>query len=312
MLRLPYITVLMALILVSEAHFTFVRISVNGEWHEPLRFIRNKTAPFTEPWTPNTNRNERIYNEPTYATDLAESTRCGRDNMAYAAATEVLSLRAGDTIEFAHTRFDPVAWVDAMWYDCPNERGSCAPNRADQIMDINHPGPVMAHLSRVPDGMDVREYDGDGDWLKIYTLGLEWMVNQTDPIRWRAYNNGGLPERFIFKIPAQTPAGQYLLRMDEVNTGLEEHNAVFNSTSPAQLYPSCAQIQVESDFTDPLPQGIKIPEALQHTSPGMSSTLSMYRFQSLDADYVYPGGPLWDGVNVVQDKPVALNASETL
>jgi hypothetical protein len=62
-------------------------------------------------------------------------------------------------------------------------------------MDINHPGPVMAHLSRVPDGMNVTEYDGAGDWVKIYTLGLEWMINQTEPIRWRAYNNGGLPER---------------------------------------------------------------------------------------------------------------------
>jgi hypothetical protein len=56
--------------------------------------------------------------------------------------------------------------------------------------------------------------------------------------------------------------------MDEVNTGLEEHNAVFNSSSPAQLYPSCAQIQIESDFSGSLPEGIKIPDALQHTSPG--------------------------------------------
>jgi hypothetical protein len=43
----------------------------------------------------------------------------------------------------------------------------------------------------------------------------------------------------------------------------------------------------------------------------MASTLSMYRFQSLDADYVYPGGPLWDGVDSVQDKPTALNGSAT-
>ncbi|KAF3025051.1 hypothetical protein E8E14_014436 [Neopestalotiopsis sp. 37M] len=169
----------------------------------------------------------------------------------------------------------------------------------------------MAHLSRVPDGMNVTEYDGAGDWVKIYTLGLEWMINQTEPIRWRAYNNGGLPERFVFQIPLQTPAGHYLLRMDEVNTGLEEHNAVFNSSSPAQLYPSCAQIQIESDSPGSLPEGIKIPDTLQHTSPGMASTLSMYRFQSLDVDYVYPGGPLWDGVDSVQDKPTALNGSET-
>jgi hypothetical protein len=36
--------------------------------------------------------------------------------MAHANSTEVLQIRAGDIIEFAHTRFDPVEWVDAMWY----------------------------------------------------------------------------------------------------------------------------------------------------------------------------------------------------
>ena len=30
----------------------------------------------------------------------------------------------------------------------------------------------------------------------------------------------------------------------------------------------------------------------------------MYERKILDEDYVYPGGPLWDGENLVQDKPV--------
>ncbi|KAI1865416.1 uncharacterized protein JN550_008464 [Neoarthrinium moseri] len=318
---------LAAMATAARAHFTFLRIAVNGEWQTPTRFIRNKTAPFEEISTPNTNVNTRLFNDPTYATDIRASTRCGRDNMAHAADTEVLTIRAGDTVEFAHQRYEPAAWTDAMWDNCPDGRGSCNPARADGVMDINHEGPVIAHLSQVPEGLDVTAYDGSGEWVKIFTLGMEWRADQTEPIHWLAYNkegsgqgwpgrvqisSGSEPERnadeesqFMFKIPAQTPAGQYLLRMDEINTGLEEHNEAFNSSSPAQLYPSCAQIQVESDYSGDLPRGIPIPESFSHTSPGMAITLNMYRDKKIDEGYVYPGGPLWDGTTLVQDKPAA-------
>lgn len=45
--------------------------------------------------------------------------------MAHAADTEVLSIKAGDTIEVAHTRFGPDRWEDEVFNDCPNGRGSC-------------------------------------------------------------------------------------------------------------------------------------------------------------------------------------------
>jgi hypothetical protein len=62
-------------------------------------------------------------------------------------------------------------------------------------MDINHPGPFLAHLSKVPDEQDVRTYDGSGEWVKIYTLGLEPVVNPNAPINWLAYNNQQMPGR---------------------------------------------------------------------------------------------------------------------
>jgi hypothetical protein len=63
-----------------------------------------------------------------------------------------------------------------------------------------------------------------------------------------------------FRIPEQTPAGTYLLRVD----------MVFNYwTTPAQLYPACAQIIVESTATGALPAtGIKFPEAYDPSMPG--------------------------------------------
>lgn len=43
----------------------------------------------------------------------------------------------------------------------------------------------------------------------------------------------------------------------------------------------------------------------------MAVTASMYRDETIDAAYVYPGGPLWDGESLAQDKPVATDTSKT-
>ncbi|KAJ2998006.1 hypothetical protein NUW58_g458 [Xylaria curta] len=293
---------LAAIVCTARAHFSFVRVRQNGVWLEPTRYIRNKTSPYEERDSPDTNYHIRLYNFPTYAvTDRPDSVRCGRDNMAHAADTEVLTVRAGDTLEFAHHRSEP-EWPPEMWNNCPDDRGSC--NHADWnptgIVDLNHPGPFMAHVSKVPEGQELHSYDGSGDWVKIYSLGLDLRNDSQRPVHWIPWNDEGIPAPFVFSVPKETPAGDYLLRADLVNTGVFE----FNFTSfPAQLYPSCLQIHVESDVEGSLPKGIKIPEDLMHESPGMATSLSMYREQKLDEDYVYPGGLLWTGTEMVVDKP---------
>ena len=35
----------------------------------------------------------------------------------------------------------------------------------------------------------------------------------------------------------------------------------------------------------------------------MRTSLSMYRFEKVDEDYVYPGGKLWTGTEMIVDKP---------
>ena len=47
--------------------------------------------------------------------------------MDAAAETEVLTVRAGDTMELAHQRSQPWEWADDQFYDCPLDRGSCIP-----------------------------------------------------------------------------------------------------------------------------------------------------------------------------------------
>ena len=75
--------------------------------------------------SPDTNYDIRYYNGPTYAvTDYPDSVRCGRHNMAHATDTDILTVRAGDKLEFAHQRSEP-EWPPEMWNNCPDERGSC-------------------------------------------------------------------------------------------------------------------------------------------------------------------------------------------
>ncbi|KAH8166266.1 hypothetical protein CIB48_g1931 [Xylaria polymorpha] len=262
-----YLTALLAAIPLSQCHFAFVRVAVNGEWQAPTRFIRNKTTPYEEEWTPNTNYNWRAYTDPTYATDKAESVRCGRDNMLHAADTEVLKVRGGDTIEVAHVR-STENWSQIIWDNCPYEKGSCIKFTGDpeiKIMDLNHQGPFIAHLSKVLEGQDVHTYDGSGDWVKIHTLGMEMTEDVINPIHWLAWN-GDRYANGTYRLPGRTPKGQYLLRFDVVNTGVIQPGF---TEWPAQLYATCAQIEVETDGeVGALPKGISIPETLAHFSPG--------------------------------------------
>ncbi|KAM7185564.1 glycosyl hydrolase family 61 domain containing protein [Naviculisporaceae sp. PSN 640] len=295
---------LLAIVHTSYGHYTFVRLAVNDQWLPPMQYIRNKTAPYLELPRNDTNYYWRGWNAPTYAgTDRPESSRCGRDHMAWAAQTDVLKVRAGeDKLELAMQRWEPVNWKSEHFENCPDGYGTC-----DQYgMSYNHHGPLMVHLSPVPRGKDVREYDGSGEWVKILTVGVE--VRQDDPAHWIMYNRGGLPPRFSFKIPAQTPPGQYLMRMDAIYLGFQDVIAGNLVTSEQQLYPSCAQIEVvgsgEESNTSSFPKGIRIPEDIIDGTPGMPFvSLDMYRQATIDPGYHYPGGPLWDGEKLVQDRP---------
>ncbi|PVH99558.1 lytic polysaccharide monooxygenase [Periconia macrospinosa] len=264
------VALLLAAASLAQAHFTFVRIATNNQWHAPFRYIRNKTEPFTEPSTPEQTdpfQNIRMYNYPTYSTDTPNSVRCGRDNMAHAGATETLSVKAGDTVEVAHVRNEPAYWRPELFYGCPEGRGTC--EKKPYVQDINHWGPLLIHLSPVPAGQDVSTYDGSGEWVKIYTLGLEPSptADPTKPVNWLAYNFQKQPPRFVFRIPEQTPPGQYLMRVDIVwSDGWNEwRTPPFDS---AQMYPSCVQLAVESESKAVLPKGVKIPEIFQWEQPG--------------------------------------------
>jgi len=114
--------------------------------------------------------------------------------MAHASDTDVLKVKAGDTIEFVATRYEPKAYQDKQWYGCPDGKGMCSDEDPvgqppNSYMGIQHPGPLLVHISKVPDGKSVHSYDGSGEWIKIHTVGLELRNDDPKhPVWWIPYN----------------------------------------------------------------------------------------------------------------------------
>ncbi|ORY08473.1 glycosyl hydrolase family 61-domain-containing protein [Clohesyomyces aquaticus] len=300
---LLFLAALTAVASLTEAHFTFVRVKHNNEWKNPLQYIRNKTSPYDEQAYYLSNFLGRYYNWPTYSIDRPESIRCGRDNMAHASSTEVLTVHAGDELEIAQQRSEPAEWKPDQFENCPDGKGTCY-HEDGWYQDFNHPGPLLVHLSRVPSGQNITTYDGTGDWVKIHTVGL--TSTPTSPVLWKLYTRD--PPHMTFKIPATVPAGQYLMRMDVIWSGfLNAGQKPGDDGTLAQMYPSCAQLNIINNSTTPttFPTGVKIPEIFMPGMPGMETTRDMYSQTSLDPNYTYPGGDLWDGEKFIVDKPVS-------
>jgi len=97
------------------------------------------------------------------------------------------------------------------------------------------------------------------------------------------------------------PSGQYLLRVDVVVAALA--NSTYNNQY-AQLYPSCAQISVRHNGSAiALSEGVRFPEVMSPDSPGLQMNADMAGMRSVDDDYVHPGGRIWDGEEMVVDRP---------
>ena len=145
---------------------------------------------------------------------------------------------------------------------------------------FGHPGPQQVYLSKAP-GL-ASEYDGSGDWAKIYTLtySLNSSLYSGDGVlKWATHR----AQTFNFKLPEQTPPGEYLLRAE----GLAVHAA--HKANCAQFYVSCAQIKVTGNGTGLPGPTIRYPGGYQWDSPGVL----IPEFWSKITNYTSPGPKLW-------------------
>ncbi|KAI1184598.1 lytic polysaccharide monooxygenase [Nemania serpens] len=130
---------------------------------------------------------------------------------------------------------------------------------------VYHQGPVSIYMSKAPG--TAAEYDGSGDWFKIYDWGPKFGGGQA---QWT------LAASYTGTIPKCIPAGEYLLRIQNL--------AIHNPGATPQWYVSCGQVKISGGgSTTPSPTA-KIPGAFKATDPGYTANI-YNNFNS----YIVPG-----------------------
>jgi hypothetical protein len=144
---------------------------------------------------------------------------------------------------------------------------------------FGHPGPQQVYLSKAPGA--AAAYDGSGDWAKIYTL--TYFLNSYDTsdgiLKWATHK----ARTFNFKLPIETPPGEYLLRAE----GLALHAA--HKPDNYQFYIACAQINVLGTGTGVPGPTIRFPGGYQWNSTGVL----IPEFWSKITNYTAAGPALW-------------------
>ncbi|KAJ5960792.1 glycosyl hydrolase family 61-domain-containing protein [Penicillium vulpinum] len=178
--------------------------------------------------------------------------RCNTGSDPFAQETDVYKVKSGDTIGFG----------------------------TDFGAKIELPGPMQVYLSKAPGS--VKDYDGSGDWFKIYELGPTSFGS--DGIQWGVTGKN----QFNFTLPKETPAGQYLVRIEHIAL----HGA--GEFGGAEFYFNCAHIEVESDSTAVPGPTVKIPGVYDGNEPG----ILFYMYRPYFTNYTMPGPRVWpDGAN---------------
>ncbi len=155
----------------------------------------------------------------------------------------------------------------------PNDR-SCA----SEAIGGNHFGPVMVYLAKVDDATSESSPESLS-WFKVSEEGYDPATKKwgTDSLN----ANCGKRE---FTIPANIPAGDYLLRAEAVAL----HTA--GSVGGAQFYMSCYQIKVAGGSAGQLPAAVKIPGAYAASDPGVQVDIWGNGFK----EYTIPGPKVID------------------
>ncbi|KAL0944502.1 glycosyl hydrolase family 61 protein [Colletotrichum truncatum] len=148
-------------------------------------------------------------------------------------------------------------------------------------IEIGHPGPLAVYMSKAPNGVQAKDYKGDGDWFKVYAMTVTAFDQQT--IHWANYKYAQAIRNYTFELPHELPAGQYLMRAEHI--GL--HDAV--EFGKAQFYISCAQLEVTGSGSGQPAPTVKIPGVYDGNEPGIKINL----FSPVPTTYEAPGPVTW-------------------
>ncbi|KAI0150082.1 lytic polysaccharide monooxygenase [Hypoxylon sp. NC0597] len=146
---------------------------------------------------------------------------------------------------------------------------------------VNHPGPTQYYLAKVPEGKSASNWDGSGNvWFKIKTTTP--TIDNNKQVTWPSQNDYVLTNATI---PAATPDGEYLLRVEQIALHLA------NKPNGAQFYLACTQIKITGGGSGTPGPLVALPGAYKSDDPGILVNLGTIKPDS----YVPPGPAVWSG-----------------
>lgn len=146
--------------------------------------------------------------------------------------------------------------------------------------NIGHPGPLHVYMSKAPDGTSASDYDGSGDWFKVYAATTSEITDEG--LQWASYVGGGITN-FTFVLPDDLAAGEYLMRAEHIAL----HGA--STASGAQFYIGCAQLTVGGSGAGTPTDTVSIPGVYDGTEAGILINI----YYPVPTSYTDPGPATW-------------------
>lgn len=221
-------------IVVLTLHLDFFdRLIINNTLTEPWEYVR-KISP--QPRTDDAFITDYDYIQPL-VDPSSENLRCGRNASIAWNGPKTAVIKAGSTIGFAvnTTVGLPITNAPVMpWDTYPN---------------LYHPGPLTAWLSPSLSSLPLSSYTGTNTWFKILSVvnRTAQSVPPTDNYTWKHQWGAYQAPSWNFSIPATTPAGDYLLRIEQI------YPLPVNSLQGAQFYVNCAHVRIVNEGEEKQP-----------------------------------------------------------
>ncbi|KAI1337618.1 glycoside hydrolase [Xylariaceae sp. FL0016] len=146
---------------------------------------------------------------------------------------------------------------------------------------INHPGPTLYYLAKVPAGQTAATWDGSGAvWFKIFETMPQMDTNKQ--LTWPGQNEY---KTVNATIPTGTPDGEYLMRVEHIAL----HMAM--QSGKAQFYLACSQVKITGGGNGTPEPLAAFPGAYKSSDPGI-----LVNLQKIQPDaYIPPGPAVWSG-----------------
>ncbi|KAB8076144.1 glycosyl hydrolase family 61-domain-containing protein [Aspergillus leporis] len=231
-----------AIVPLVSAHYFFDTLLINDKETSPNQYVRSNTRP--EKYNPTKWVNTRDNMTP----DMPDF-RCNKGAFTFAGKTGTAEVKAGSKLAMK-------LGVGAT---------------------MKHPGPAFVYMSKAPGA--VNQYEGDGEWFKIFEESICDKNKDIKTDAWCTWDK----DRIEFTIPASLPDGEYLIRSEHVGV----HGA---HAGQAEFYYECAQVKVTGGGNGTPGPTVKFPGAYKKDDPSFNFSIwGGYK------DYPMPGPKVWTG-----------------